>query len=110
MTDAKRKAHGGRARARSRTRSRTNGTRWRQEGNTISTFAPPGTFSKDAEQIARIMASPGVSPKGLGSAIRMVQCLINRGGRWITAARRRELEKAKRLLQARASRASPRKP
>ena len=106
MTDVKRKARGGRARA----RSRTGSTRWTQEGNTVSTFAPPGTFSKDAEQIARVMASPGVSPKGLGSAIRMVQWLINRGGAWVTTARRRELEKAKRLLQARAARASPRKP
>src|SRR6266550_2797717 len=106
MTDAKRKAHGARVRA----RSRAGVTRWTQEGNTVSTFAPPGTFSKDAEQIARIMASPGVSPKGIGSAIRMVQWLINRGGAWVTTARRRELEKAKRLLQARAARASPRKP
>ena len=38
---------------------------------------------------------------GLGSAIRMVQFLLNRGGRNLPARRRRELERAKRLLQTR---------
>jgi hypothetical protein len=40
-------------------------------------------------------------PKGIGSAIRMIQFLINRTGRGLAAARRRELEKAKRILQDR---------
>jgi tRNA(adenine34) deaminase len=47
------------------------------------------------------MASRRVSPKGIGSAIRMIQFLINRSGRNLSAARRRELERAKRMLQAR---------
>ncbi|MGH7338748.1 MAG: DUF3175 domain-containing protein, partial [Myxococcota bacterium] len=42
-----------------------------------------------------------VSPKGIGSAIRMVQLFINRAGRGLSAARKRELERAKRLLQER---------
>jgi tRNA(adenine34) deaminase len=47
------------------------------------------------------MARKSVSPGGLGSAIRMVQLFINRAGRNLSAARRRELEKAKRILQRR---------
>lgn len=78
--------------------------RWAGKVKTVSTFPPPGTFTKDAATIARTMASTKVSPKGLGSAIRMVQLFINRAGQNLPAARKRELEKAKRLLQARRER------
>lgn len=77
---------------------------WVRRGKTVSTFPPTGLFTRDAETIARTMASRRVSPKGIGSAIRMVQFLINRSGRGLTAARRRELEKAKRILQDRRAR------
>jgi tRNA(adenine34) deaminase len=78
----------------------TRGTKkWSGTVDTVSTFPPAGTFTKDARSIARIMASKKVSPKGLGSAIRMVQFFINRAGQDLSPARRRELEKAKRLLQ-----------
>lgn len=77
--------------------------RWVSKVKTVSTFPPEGTFEKDAESIARIMASKKVSPKGLGSAIRMVQYFINRGGKGLSAARKRELEKAKHLLQEKAA-------
>jgi tRNA(adenine34) deaminase len=67
----------------------------------VSTFPPPGLFAKDAETIAAVMATKRVSPQGLGSGIRMVQFFINRAGRNLPAKQRRELERAKRLLQAR---------
>jgi tRNA(adenine34) deaminase len=67
----------------------------------VSTAPPPELFTKNAATIVRVMASKRVSPKGLGSAIRMVQYFINRGGRRLSPTRRQELEKAKRLLQAR---------
>jgi tRNA(adenine34) deaminase len=51
---------------------------------TVSTFPPEGTFTKDAESIARTMASKKVSPEGLGSDIRMIQFFINRGGRGLS--------------------------
>jgi Protein of unknown function (DUF3175) len=68
---------------------------------TVSTFPPEGTFTKDAESIARTMASKKVSPKGLGSAIRMIQFFINRAGRGLTKARRQQLERAKQILRER---------
>jgi tRNA(adenine34) deaminase len=68
---------------------------------TVSTYPPPGLFTKDAETIARVMATKRVSPKGLGSGIRMVQFFINRAGKSLPARQRRELERAKRILQER---------
>jgi len=78
--------------------------RWSGAVATVSTHPPPGTFAKSASEIARIMASPRVSPRGLGSGIRMIQFFINRAGRSLSAARKRELERAKRILQRRLQR------
>ena len=83
--------------------------RWVHKVKTVSTFPPEGTFAKDAESIARTMASKKVSPKGLGSGIRMIQFFINRAGKNLPARRRRELERAKRILQARRARQQERR-
>ena len=45
------------------------------------------------------MATKKVSPKGIGSGIRMIQFFINRAGKNLAPTRKRELEKAKELLQ-----------
>jgi uncharacterized protein DUF3175 len=81
--------------------------RWVIRAETASTFAPPGLFTRDAETIARVLATKKVSPKGLGSAIRLLQFLLNRRGKSLPARRRRELERAKRILQARRERLNP---
>jgi tRNA(adenine34) deaminase len=73
--------------------------KWSHQIKTVSTFPPQGVFTKSAPTIARSMASKRVSPKGIGSGIRMIQMFINRAGKNLTAARRRELERAKRILQ-----------
>ena len=78
--------------------------RWVRKVTTESTFPKKGIFTKDAETIARHMASKKVSPKGPGSGIRMIQYFINRGGKGLPASRRRELEKAKKILQERRKR------
>jgi hypothetical protein len=72
---------------------------WVHKVKTVSTFPPQDTFTKDAATIAKIMSSKKVSPKGIGSGIRMIQYFINRGGKDLSPTRRRELEKAKRILQ-----------
>ena len=77
--------------------------KWVREVTTDSTTPPPGTFTGSAADIARKMARKDVSPKGIGSGIRMIQYFINRGGRNLTATRRAELERAKRILQRRAA-------
>lgn len=74
---------------------------WIAGVRTVSTYPPPGTFAKPAREIARIMARRDVSPMGIGSGIRMIQYFINRSGRNLAPGRRRELEKAKRMLQER---------
>jgi hypothetical protein len=76
---------------------------WVREVRTDSTHPPRRTFTGSAAQIARTMARKDVSPKGLGSGIRMIQYFINRAGKGLSATRRRELERAKRILQRRAA-------
>ena len=75
--------------------------KWVRTVKTVSTYPPPGIFTKDARTIAKVMASKKVSPKGIGSGIRMIQFFINRAGKNLSARRKKELEKAKRILQAR---------
>ena len=74
---------------------------WVAGVKTVSTFPPKGTFTKDAKTIARLMASPKVSPKGIRSGINMIQYFINRAGKGLAPKRRKELEQAKRILQNR---------
>jgi tRNA(adenine34) deaminase len=74
--------------------------RWSRDIKTVSTFPPEGIFTKDAKTIAKAMGSKKVSPKGIGSGIRMIQLFINRAGKNLPAKRKKELEKAKEMLQA----------
>jgi hypothetical protein len=80
---------------------KTNNRRWIAKVKTVSTYPPPGLFTKDAATIAKTLASKKVSPKGPGSGMRMLTYFINRAGKGLTAERRAELEKAKRLLSER---------
>jgi hypothetical protein len=72
--------------------------KWVRGVKTVSTAPPKDLFTKDARTIARVMASKKVSPKGIGSGIRMIQFFINRAGTNLPAARKQELENAKRIL------------
>ena len=83
--------------------------KWVRTVTTDSTHPPEGLFTKSAATIARSLASKKVSPKGPGSGLRMLTYFINRGGRNLNAARRKELEKAKELLSRRVKSASHRK-
>jgi hypothetical protein len=76
--------------------------RWVSRVKTVSTYPPEGTFKKDAKTIARVMASKKVSPKGIGSGIKMIQYFINRAGKGLSPTRKKELEKAKEILREKA--------
>lgn len=75
--------------------------RWIASVKTVSTYPPPGLFTKSASTIARTLASKSVSPKGPSSGMRMLTFFINRAGRGLSEQRRAELEKAKSLLSER---------
>jgi tRNA(adenine34) deaminase len=77
---------------------------WVAGVTTVSTYPPPGLFTRSAATIARTLASKEVSPKGPVSGLRMLLYFINRGGRNLSASRRAELEKAKALLSRRVQR------
>lgn len=79
----------------------TKTKKWVRKVKTVSTAPPKDLFTKDAKTIARTMTKKSVSPKGIGSGIRMIQYFINRGGKNLSMTRKRELERAKRLLQKR---------
>ena len=83
--------------------------RWVAKVKTDSTHPPAGLFNRSAATIARTLASKRVSPKGPGSGMRMLTYFINRAGRGLSAARRKELEKAKALLSERLQRAREQK-
>ena len=86
--------------SKSKSHKKGSNRRWSAQVKTVSTFPKEGLFKKNAETIAKEMASKKVSPKGIGSGIRMVQFFINRAGKSLPASRKRELEKAKKILQA----------
>ena len=73
--------------------------KWVRNVKTVSTYPPKDLFTKDAQTIAKTMAKKSVSPGGLGSGIRMIQYFINRAGKSLSTTRKRELERAKRILQ-----------
>lgn len=75
--------------------------KWSRNVTTVSTFPPRGTFTKSGPKIASIMARKKVSPRGLASAIRMIQFFINRAGRKLAPKRKVQLELAKHILQER---------
>jgi Protein of unknown function (DUF3175) len=79
--------------------------RWVAGVKTVSTFPPKGLFTKDAETIARSLASKKVSPKGPASGMRMLTYFINRAGRGLSSSRKAELHRAKRLLSKRVAEA-----
>ncbi|MFZ0629938.1 MAG: DUF3175 domain-containing protein [Acidobacteriaceae bacterium] len=75
--------------------------RWVRNVTTDSTHPPKDLFTKSAPVIARSLASKKVSPKGPASGMRMLTYFLNRGGKGLSATRRRELERAKKLLHER---------
>jgi tRNA(adenine34) deaminase len=97
-----------RASGRTRARRRAAGRRWVRGVTTVSTYPPRGLFNRDAATIARSLASRRVSPKGPGSGLRMLLFYINRGGRGLSRTRKAELQRAKRLLQAKIARTKSR--
>src|SRR5262249_19825023 len=97
------------SRATGRDRARI-ANRWVASVKTDSTHPPEGLFKKNPSTVARELASQKVSPKGPASGLRMLTYFINRAGKGLTAARRKELERAKALLSHRvhADKARPR--
>lgn len=85
-------------------RSSTAKKKWVKNVKTDSTHPPAGLFTRSAPVIAQTLASKKVSPKGPASGMRMLTYFINRAGKGLTASRRQELQRAKRLLSERIQR------
>lgn len=63
-----------------------------------------GLFNLPAETIAESLASKEVSPQGASSGLRLLTFYMNYAGKRLSPARRRNLEKAKKLLSDRVTR------
>ncbi len=100
----KTKKKGTGAKTSNRTSNKTS-KKWVAKVTTDSTHPPEGLFTKDPSTIARTLASKKVSPKGPASGMRMLTYFINRAGKQLSATRRTQLEKAKKLLSERIHRA-----
>ena len=79
--------------------------KWSAGVDTESTYPQEGLFKKDAETIARSLASKKVSPKGPSSGMRMLTFYVNRAGKNLPQSRLRVLERAKQLLHERVEKA-----
>ena len=77
----------------------------------VATFYPKGTMTKDAKTIYKVSKNKRYAPGGEGSAIRWLTYYLNRGGRNIKPKQRKEIEKARKMLQKdlAAKRKSPRR-
>src|SRR6201996_8393679 len=73
--------------------------RWSAKVKTDSTKPAPGLFKKSAKEIAEGLEKKSVSPKGPGQAMQMLSFYENRGGKNLSAERKRTLEHAKDLLR-----------
>ena len=83
--------------------------RWSAAVTTDSTHPPKDLFNQSAPTIARSLASKKVSPKGPGSGMRMLTFYINRAGHNLSATRKAELNRAKKLLSEKIQREKEKK-
>jgi arginine/serine-rich splicing factor 4/5/6 len=65
----------------------------------VATFYPKGTMTKNARTIYIISKNKCYAPGGEGSAIKWLTYYLNRGGKGIKSSQRKEIEKAKKMLQ-----------
>lgn len=63
-----------------------------------------GLFAMPAEAIAESLASKEISPQGPSSGLRLLTFYMNYAGKRLSPSRRRNLEKAKKLLSDRITR------
>jgi tRNA(adenine34) deaminase len=72
----------------------------------ISEFSqiPAALLARSPDAIAKSLASKETFPDGPGVGMRMLTFYISYGGKHLSASRRRNLERAKKLLAARVER------
>jgi Protein of unknown function (DUF3175) len=73
----------------------------RKDLNSDSDRMPANLFAEPPEKIVEFLSSRQIFPQGAASGMRVLTFYISRSGKGLSPARRRNLEKAKRLLSAR---------
>jgi hypothetical protein len=59
---------------------------------------PANLFAKSPEQIVEVLSSRQMFPQGAASGMRVLMFYISRSGKGLSPSRRRNLEKAKKML------------
>lgn len=59
---------------------------------------PANLFAKPPEQIVEVLSSKDMFPQGAASGMRVLTFYISRSGKGMTPSRRRNLEKARKML------------
>lgn len=72
--------------------------------NTPCARMAAGLFAKDPKTIAESLSSTDISPEGPASGLRLLAFYISHAAKGLSAAQRRNLEKAKKLLTDRVTR------
>jgi tRNA(adenine34) deaminase len=71
-----------------------------KDSRTVCALPPVGLFAKDPKTIAESLASKEISPGGPASGMRVLSFYISHASKSLSASKRRNLEKAKKLLSA----------
>ena len=61
---------------------------------------PPNLFAEPPEKIVEVLTSRDSFPRGAASGMRVLSFYMAQAGRGLTSSRRRNLEKAKKMLTA----------
>ena len=72
-----------------------------KDSRPVCALPPVGLFAKDPVTIAESLASKEISPHGPASGMRVLAFYISHAGKSLSASRRRNLEKARKLLSVR---------
>lgn len=72
---------------------------WIKTVKTISVDSPPGTMTKEPEEVARILLKHNKFPGAPGSINRYISFYINRGGKGISEERKDKLRKAMEIVR-----------
>jgi hypothetical protein len=66
--------------------------------NSESDRIPANLFAKPPEEIVEVLSSRDMFPQGAASGMRVLTFYISRSGKGLSPSRRRNLEKAKKML------------
>lgn len=72
---------------------------WIKTVKTVTVDSPPGTMTKEPEEVAKILLRHNKFPGAPGSINRYISFYINRAGKGLSEERRKKLRKAMEIVR-----------